>query len=731
MSEHATTAGRRIRRLFTATAVALLMLWSYAAYLTGADAADLLRVRALAETLGQPTDRLISDLQTERRLTAGTIAGGPQEPSALTGARTGTDRTVTALRDAAGGTDLRLLTAGPVHDRADALLRRLDGLADLRADADAGRSEAVTGYDQLIDVAFAVYGPEWGTRENRLAAETRSIVALARTRELLAREDTLLTAALTAGRPSADDRRRLAELIEIRRYAGTEAVVGLPGNDQDAYLTLVQGPRFAALRSLEDRLLHPVDSHPEPSAEEWQAASAPALAELHDLVRSTARQSAERATPGAALLVVRTGAVLGLGLVALVTLLLAGARALRRIAAAPGRTRPTGPAAPAGELRRPPVGGRPGTADRGDGGLARHAALDGRNDHAPGRPITGVRNGHATGRPAATGWGERDSGAANTAGPGRAGGGAVSAAGPGRAGGGPVAGRWDEHTAAAATRELFLRLTQRNQVLLREQLNLLDLMERREHDAEEAAELFQLDHLATRLRRNVEKLVTLAGARPARRWRRPVPLLDVARGAVAEVADYQRVLVAPHWPWHLAGPAVTDVIHLLAELVENALVFSPAQTTVRMAGEHRPGGCAVVVTDDGPGLAPAALAAANRTLADPPMAGPPSGRTGLYAAALLAARCGARVSLQPGPRGGTAAIVLLPSALVTPTGPDAAAPGPGGPRSGPSARPSAGPGSTGDLPVRTRYSGSGRPGPGRAGTDTVEIPAPRAARGRS
>ncbi|MER7443328.1 nitrate- and nitrite sensing domain-containing protein [Micromonospora avicenniae] len=715
MSGHATTAGRPIRCLFTATAVALLMLWSYAAYLTGADAADLLRVRALAETLGQPTDLLIRDLQTERRLTAATIAGGPQAPSALTGARTGTDRSVTALRDAAGGTDLRLLTAGAVHDRADTLLRRLDGLTDLRAEADAGRSEAVTGYDQLIDIAFAVYGPEWGTRENRLAAETRSIVALARTRELLAREDTLLTAALTAGRTSADDRRRLAELIEIRRYAGTEAVVGLPGNDQDAYLTLVQGPRFAALRSLEDRLLRPVDSRPEPSAEEWQAASAPALAELHDLVRSTARQSAERATPGAALLVVRTGAVLGLGLVALVALLLAGARALRRISAAPDRTRP---AAPAGKMRRPPVGGRPGAADSGDGGLARHAALDRRNDHAPGRPVTGVRNGHTTGGLPATGWGERDSSTVNTA-------------GPGRAGGGAVPGRWDERTVAAATRELFLRLTQRNQVLLREQLNLLDLMERREHDAEEAAELFQLDHLATRLRRNVEKLVTLAGARPSRRWRRPVPLLDVARGAVAEVADYQRVLVAPHWPWHLAGPAVTDVIHLLAELVENALVFSPTETTVRMAGEHRPGGCAIVVTDDGPGLAPAALAAANRTLADPPMAGPPSGRTGLYAAALLAARCGARVSLQPGPRGGTAAIVLLPSALVTPTGPDAAAPRPGGPWSGPSARPSAGPGSTGDLPVRTRYSGSGQPGPGRAGTDTVEIPAPRAARGRS
>ncbi|MEU5562496.1 nitrate- and nitrite sensing domain-containing protein [Micromonospora musae] len=686
MSGPEAMTAQRARRLFAGTAVMLIVLWSYAAYLTGRDAADLFRIQALAETVGQPTDRLIRDLQTERRRTAGAIAGGPRETATLPAARSGTDRSVAALRDATGGTDLRLLTAGAVRDRADTLLRRLDGLTDLRAEADAGHAEAVTGYDQLIDLAFAVYGPEWGARESGLAAETRSVVALARTRELLAREDTLLTAALTGGRVTPDDRRRLNELIDVRRYAGAEAVAGLPGSDQDAYLALTQGPRFTALRSLEERLLDPAGTGPEPGAPEWQEASGAALAALDDLVRSTARESVRRATPGAALLLVRTGAVLGLGLIALVTLLLAGARAVRRPRATTHRAVHTGAPAPAGApLKPPPVDERPRLPAAGRNGGPPGAA--GRDD----RPPTG----------------------------------------PGRGDGAPVAARRDEQAVAAATRELFLRLTQRNQVLLREQLNLLDLMERREHDAEETAELFQLDHLATRLRRNVEKLVTLAGARPARRWRRPVPLLDVARGAVAEVADYQRVLVAPHWPWHLAGPAVTDVTHLLAELVENALAFSSAETTVRMTGEHRPGGCAVVVTDDGPGLDPAGLAAANRMLSDPPMAGPPSGRTGLYAAALLATRCGARVSLQPGPRGGTAAIVLLPPALVTPTGPDGAAPGPGGPRPGPSARPPAGPGGVGDLPVRTRHPGSGQPTPVRAGTDTVEIPAPRAARGRS
>ncbi|PZF86933.1 nitrate- and nitrite sensing domain-containing protein, partial [Micromonospora deserti] len=559
--------GRAIRWRLVALAVVLVALWSYAACLTGRDAADLLRVRALAETLGQPTDRLIADLQAERRLTAETVAGSSWAQTALAGARAGTDRSVAELSAATAGIDLRLLTAGAVRDRADELLRQLGGLAGLRAEADAGRPGAVAGYDRLVDAGFAVYGPEWGARESDLAAETRAVVGLARARELLAREDTALTAALAAGRITAEDRRRLADLVSIQRYARAEAAAGLPAADRDGYRALVEGPRFAGLLAAEDQLLG-ADTGSALTTVDWRSAADPALAGLHELVRSAARGSAERAAPAAALVVARTGLVLGLGLVAVLVVLAGWARAVRRLA-------------------------------------------------------------------------------------GRAAGAAPVAAAP----------------AEPAIRDVFLRLTRRNQALLREQLTLLDAMERREHTAAESADLFRLDHLATRVRRNVETLVTLAGARPARRWRRPVPLLDVARGAAAEVADYQRVLVAPDWPWSLAGPAVTDVIHLLAELVENALAFSPPDTTVRVTGESGPGGCAVVVADDGPGLDAAALAEANDLLDAPPPGGPPPGRAGLWAAAKLAARCGARVSLHPGRRGGTSAVVRLPADLVTPTGP--------------------------------------------------------------
>ncbi|RLQ00800.1 hypothetical protein EAD98_00845 [Micromonospora sp. CV4] len=656
-------ADRPIRIRLVALAAVLVTLWSYAAYLTVQDAADLLRVRALADTLGQPVDRLIQSLQTERRLTAETIAAAGRPGAALTGARAGTDRAVADIRAFTEGSDLRLLTAGAVRERADELGRRLNGLSAVRSQVDAerlDRAEAVDGYDQLVDAAFAVYGPEWGAYESALAVDTRAVIALARARELLAREDTLVSAALTAGRISADERRRLADLVSNQRYAGAEATAGLPVDDPGTHQRLTAGPRFADLLALEDVLLRTGEATPLSGVTipAWRAAADAALGALHELVTTTARSSVERATPGAAGLVARTGAVVGLGLIAVIVVLLSWAGAVRRLTdelARSGADRRWQELPPAAAPARPAVPAAVETPDRS------------RDATAPER----------------------------------------------------------------ATRDLFLHLTRRNQALLRDQLNLLDGMQRRERAAEETDELFRLDHLTTRVRRNVEKLIALAGAAPARRWRRPVPLLDVARGAVAEVPDYHRVLIAPHWPWSLAGPAVTDVIHLLAELIENALAFSPAETTVRVGGEHRPQGCAVVVVDDGPGLDATALAEANHLLGNPPPGGPPAGPTGLYTVAVLAAHCGAQVSLRPSQRGGTAAIVVLPARLVTVTGAG------GGPatarrdaaqRPGRAAADGPAPGNHGGLPVRTRQPGSIGPEPGTTGPDTVELPVARAAR---
>ncbi|MET8230646.1 nitrate- and nitrite sensing domain-containing protein [Micromonospora sp. NPDC005298] len=239
-----------IRARLVALAAVLLTLWSYAAYLTGQDAADLLRVRALAETLGQPIDRLVLSVQTERRLTVETIARPGSADPALTAARGGTDRAAAEVRAFTVGHDLRLLTAGAVRDRADELVRRLNGLGTVRSQVDAGRLDragVVDGYDQLVDAAFAVYGPEWGAYESDLAADTRTVIALARARELLAREDTLVSAALAGARFDRDERRRLLALVINRRYALGEAVAALPVGQQ----RLAAGPAFTDLLALE------------------------------------------------------------------------------------------------------------------------------------------------------------------------------------------------------------------------------------------------------------------------------------------------------------------------------------------------------------------------------------------------------------------------------------------------------------------------------------------------
>ena len=237
---------RLIRTRLAVLAAVLITLWSYAAYVSTQDAVDLLRVRALADTLGQPIDRLILSLQTERRITAETIAGAGQTTPELVGAREGTDRAAAEIREFTKGRDLRLLSAGAVRDRAGELVRRLDGLGTTRSRMDTGRLDqaaAIDGYDEVIDVAFRVYGPEWGAYESGLAADTRAVIALARARELLAREDTLVSAALTGARLGVDERRRLTALVSIQRYARTEAAAGLLPDGQGEHQRLAGRPR--------------------------------------------------------------------------------------------------------------------------------------------------------------------------------------------------------------------------------------------------------------------------------------------------------------------------------------------------------------------------------------------------------------------------------------------------------------------------------------------------------
>ncbi|KUL25502.1 sensor histidine kinase [Actinoplanes awajinensis] len=249
-----------------------------------------------------------------------------------------------------------------------------------------------------------------------------------------------------------------------------------------------------------------------------------------------------------------------------------------------------------------------------------------------------------------------------------------AAAGPVAPGTARAAGRSGAPAGHAALDPLLRDLERRNQGLLHRQLRVLDALARRETDDGTLGDLFRADHLANRMRRNLEKAITLSGGTPGRRWSGPVPLADVVRAAASEISEHGRVSTSRIEPVTLAGPAVTDLMHLLAELIENAATFAPAETRVRVTGARVAAGYRLVVSDVGPGMTDDDLATAARVLA---AADPPDGGTwwGLYAAGRFAARAGrwpggegsrqdVAVTLRNGPDGGLDAEVLVPAALI-------------------------------------------------------------------
>ncbi len=212
---------------------------------------------------------------------------------------------------------------------------------------------------------------------------------------------------------------------------------------------------------------------------------------------------------------------------------------------------------------------------------------------------------------------------------------------------------------------VFVNLARRSQVLVHRQLSLLDSMERRSDDPDELSDLFRLDHLTTRMRRHAESLIILSGAAPGRAWRKPVPLTDVVRAAVSEVEDYARVEVRQLAETSVAGAAVADLTHLLAEIIENAAQFSPPHTRVRVTGEPVGNGYAVEVEDRGLGMGKEALAEANRRITESEALDLfDSDRLGLFVVSRLAARHAIKVHLKTSPYGGTTAVVLLPTVLL-------------------------------------------------------------------
>jgi signal transduction histidine kinase len=215
--------------------------------------------------------------------------------------------------------------------------------------------------------------------------------------------------------------------------------------------------------------------------------------------------------------------------------------------------------------------------------------------------------------------------------------------------------------------DIFINLARRNQTLLDRQIEFIDQLEANEEDPDQLDNLFKLDHLATRMRRNAESLLVLAGAEPPRRRGKPVALADVVRVAIGEVEDFARISLLALDDALVGGNVAVDLAHLLSELMENATHFSPPDTHVEVVGHITPdGGYTISVSDQGIGMSSEQLNEANHLLSNPPLVGLALSRSlGFIVIGRLAGRFEVDVELTASPSGGVTALVKLPRDLVT------------------------------------------------------------------
>ena len=617
----------KIIALVAVPLTALLLLWGFATALTAGPALDLLSARVLLDTVGTPGKALLAELQLERRLSVEFISAGRGSAAALITQRAATDRTIAEVRRTVGGEDALDAASDPLRVQIRQILADLDGLPANRLHVDRREIDAVGTqnlYNNIIDTGFRMFSATTFGEES-VDRQIRALITIGRSQEYLSRVDSLLAGALAAGRFTEAVRAELLREIGTTRFLITQGTTDLPESARVAYQRLSTGAAFNRLSELQDNLVN--QSRPEAaspvSAASWQPAYDTSMQQWREYETIAADSMADDTTPVAAAVLIRLGLAGLLGLLALIISILVSVRVGRSIVGRLIRLR--------GEAREMAGERLPAVVRR----LQRGEAVDVEVETPPleyGRDEIG-QLGYAFNEVQRT---------------------AVQSA-------------VEEANVRRGINEVFLNIARRSQTLLHRQLALLDRMERRETEPQELEDLYRVDHLATRMRRHAEDLVILAGAAPGRGWRNPVPVIDVVRGAISEVEDYKRVDIVSVESTAVLGRAVGDVIHLIAELLENAASFSPPHTRVQVVGQILPNGYALEIEDRGLGMSPEAIADANRRLLEPPDFDPAdSARLGLFVVAQLAHRHSIRVSLRPSAYGGVTAIVLIPGDLVTP-----------------------------------------------------------------
>ncbi|MEU7878583.1 sensor histidine kinase [Microbispora bryophytorum] len=612
----------------------LIALWAVTAGVAIGDSLSLRTYNTLWSTLRRPADSLIVDLQAERLTTARYLdSHRTDDRDIMVLQRQRTDRTRDKLRTLALSGDSRSATTPAMRTQVDEMLAGLGRIDEIRAELDEGLSERLRAIETYNLVSDSIYRMHYSLAlidDIPIYQQSRVVISLGYAKELLTREQALEAAAGASGLTD-EERKLFTQLVGNRRFLIDQALPELDAGLRQLHVNLITTPLYQRLRLQEEQIIEA----PRLSARTqrvWQSTSDDLAESFQKAQTEAAALLAERAAPIADSILRRAVLVGGFGLLAVVASILISLRVGGRLAR---------------EL-----------AD------LRQAALDLANKRLPGVLVKLKRGDDvdlATEAPPL----QTEGGTAEIQDVGRAFSTVQETA---------VEAAIGQARLQRGVSQVFLNLARRSQTLLHRQRTQLHGMQRHATDPDMLEELFRLDHLTTRMRRHAEGLIILSGNAPGRAWRKPVPMYDVVRGAAAEVEDYARVNVLPMEDHGLDGAAVADVIHLIAELIENATVFSPPHTTVSVHGEIVGMGFAVEIEDRGLGMTNERLAELNERLANPPEFDlADTDRMGLFVVARLATRRDIRVTLRPSPYGGTTAIVLIPSVLmVGPKDPDLA-----------------------------------------------------------
>ncbi|MEU8250069.1 ATP-binding protein [Nonomuraea sp. NPDC048916] len=596
------------------------MLWGFVLNLTVGDGLALLRSNTLYQTVGVTSTELGLQLQAERARSSVAVTTRDLTED-LGKQRALTDKSVTGFRrataeagDAIGG-ELR----GPL----DTLNRELDRLAAIRADIDTGLSSRLTGlneYNRVLDALFRLYDHLVSVPDLAIFQQASSLQTMGNAREVIAREQALISGALIDHQLTAPEAAAFTEYAATRKFMHARGQAALDAELRRPYEQVFASSIFRDFTLMEARIV--TTGAPPLDAPTWNATIGQVMTQLDRLGVSSSEEVARRAADAATGTLIRIGVAGGLGLVAVLASIVISVRFGRRLSAELAGLRSS--ALELSEKRLPHIVER----------LRRGEEVDVQKEAKP----------------------LKVSGSAEITDVARAFGSVQSTA---------VQAAVGQAALRRGVGQVFLNLARRKQGLLHRQLALLDGMQRRTHDPDRLEELFRLDHLTTRMRRHAESLIILSGAAPGRAWRKPVPVLDIVRAAVAEVEDYTRVAVETMPGSAIDGDVAADLTHLVAELVENATIYSPPNAMVQVRGDLVSNGYAIEVEDRGLGLSEAEYAGFNGLLADPPEFDlADSDRLGLFVVARLAERHGIRVLLRRSPFGGTTAIVLVPRTLV-------------------------------------------------------------------